>query len=462
MARDYFQDIMPPSGDERSRAPSQANAEETRIPIHAGSQETPSSARSIRNISIPNREGRRPMSDMRDTREVPTVGRGQPRPPRQFSRRWIWGLAGLCLLVLAALLLLALRSTLITVTPRSHTVVFDQSAQFSAFPVATAASGTLAYSVQVTDLEDSEVVPSQGTVHAEDKASGTITVYNNYSAATIRLIKNTRFQAPDGLIFRAPADVVIPGKTGGTAGQVSVTVIADQPGEQYNVAPISRFTLPGLKSASAEYAQVYAASTAAMSGGFSGDRPGVDPAALAAAVSTVRDRLDQKAHDAAHAATAATTVFPDLMAITYQDLPDTSEAGGGVRIHESAHVQIPVFDSSLLAQAVASAVSADAGNSSLHIVPGANFGAHATSTVTVLGTDPLQFTLVGTAQLVWDVDTGALAAALAGRDQGAFQTIVKGFPGIQEARARIEPFWSSTFPKDPTAIQVEVVAPTAQ
>ena len=90
------------------------------------------------------------------------------------------------------------------------------------------------------------------------KASGSITVYNNYSTASVKLIKNTRFQTPAGLIFRVPADVVIPGKQGSTPGQVTVTVFADQVGQQYNIGPTPRLTVPGLQSNAAMYAQIYA------------------------------------------------------------------------------------------------------------------------------------------------------------------------------------------------------------
>ena len=71
----------------------------------------------------------------------------------------------------------------------------------------------------------------------------------------------------------------------------------------------------------------------------------------------------------------------------------------------------------------------------------------------------MQFSLDGTAQLVWKVDTALLAEALLGRDESAFQAIVESFPGIEEAHARIEPFWSNAFPGDATAIKVRVEEP---
>ena len=37
--------------------------------------------------------------------------------------------------------------------------------------------------------------------------------------------------------------------------------------------------------------------------------------------------------------------------------------------------------------------------------------------------------------------------------------IVEGFAGIEEAHARIEPFWKSSFPEDPSAIKIKVKEP---
>lgn len=390
---------------------------------------------------------------------MPPYEAAPSRAPRKFSRWILWAVALIAVIVLGVLGLFEFRKTTVTVTPRTQTITFDQTEQFVAYPVATAATGTLAYTVQASDLQESEVVPTQGTEHADVKASGNITVFNDYSTSPVKLIATTRFATPDGLIFRVPADIVVPGKNGSTPGQVSVTVSADQSGDSYNVGPVSRFTLPGLKSNAAMYANVYAQSSAAMTGGFSGDRPAAAPGAITAAQAEVRAKLAQEAQALAQS-TASTTVFANLMQVTYQDLPETTEAGGGVRIHEQAHVEIAEFDAGAFAQAVAQGASANAEGSSITFVPGAGLIENETNaTSTTLGTDPIEFTFSGAGQLVWSVDAQALASALAGRDQGAFNTIVNGFPGVQEAHARIEPFWKSTFPSNPADIFVQIETP---
>ena len=65
----------------------------------------------------------------------------------------------------------------------------------------------------------------------------------------------------------------------------------------------------------------------------------------------------------------------------------------------------------------------------------------------------------GNAVLVWTVDAAELEAALAGRDESTFQTIINGFASIQQARSRIEPFWNSSFPSNTADIKVDIVSP---
>ena len=463
MAKDYFQDITPPSTSAPaapSRVPEPRPAPSAQPPATPGE-------RTIRNIQVEKRfrpagqESVRIGSD--DIRGATDIPRIPPQHPRAPSRLWIWGAVALSLAVLAAIALVAFRPTTVTVTPRSQSVVFDASAHFAAYPAATAASGTLSYVLEINDLEDSAVVPTTGSTHVEDRASGTIIAVNEYSAQSVKLIKNTRFATSEGLIFRVPADVVVPGKKGATAGEISITVIADEAGEAYNVGPQAKLTIPGLKSTPDMYAKVYARSTTAMRGGFAGDRPGTAPGALDSARADVRNRLDEKARATVRArADDPTITFPGLLHVVYESLPDTIEGGGGLRIHERAHVELPVFPADIFARIVAESVSADAEQGGITFKAASDLVAHLESAAGVsLADKPLDFTLAGGAQLVWNIDAPSLRDALAGRDEAAFQTIVNGFPAIQEASARIEPFWKNAFPADPSDIKVRVKEPEA-
>jgi hypothetical protein len=123
----------------------------------------------------------------------------------------------------------------------------------------------------VRDFETSGTISS-----SNQKAHGEITIYNEFSSSPQPLVATTRFEAPDGKIFRLVSGVVVPGmeKVGSEnkAGAIEAQVIADQAGEEYNIEA-SSFTIPGFKgSGSGKYEKIYAKSSRSMTGGGDGDQ----------------------------------------------------------------------------------------------------------------------------------------------------------------------------------------------
>ncbi len=448
MARNYIQDITP-QGEEPEPKPQREKA-----PLEERSIRDfkPSAAR-VRLQTPPPR-----LADVRQEYAAEAV-------PKKGARWGVWIAALIALIVLVGVaVLILLPSTTITIVPRSHVMPFDATSPLTAYPAASAATGTIPYTIVTQVFEDSTVVAASGTERAEEKATGTVTVYNEYSDQPVRLIKNTRFQSPTGLVYRIPASVDVPGKTAAAPGTITITVFADQTGPSYNIGPTDKFTLPGLKSSAEMYEKVYAKSTQAFSGGFSGERPAVSQSVLDASKTEVRGRLNEKARQLAQTAPNGTIAFPGLMAVSFETLPPTNEAGGGVRIVERATVTMPTFQADSFARSIAQAVSADAEGQMVAISFANDVSAQPVSELMVadLGQQPITFTINGRGQLTWSVDTMALAEALAGREESAFETIIQGFPAVEEARARITPFWKHAFPQSPAKIKVMVEEPQAQ
>jgi len=358
------------------------------------------------------------------------------------------------------MLFVALRPSRVTVVPRTHALSFSNET-FSAYPEATAIEGALTYQVETIELDDTEIVPSDGVVQASEKASGNITIVNNHQTTPLRLLKNTRFASASGQIFRAPAEVMVPAKVGSTAGRIEITVVADQPGEASNV-PAGKFTLPGLQSSGNMYRDVYAESSSSMSGGFVGERPGVAPGALESAIAEVRTRLEAKIMERVAEFNSEKIVFSDLMQITYRSMPNTTEAEGKVRIHEVATVLLPVFESGNFTREVTRSAVSDTENLQVRLLRSDTFRATSLATTSNIGVDAVSFSLSGNALLVWDVDEAELQDALAGKDEGAFEAVVGSFPGIEEARARIEPFWKNSFPTKGSSIKIDIKDPSIE
>jgi hypothetical protein len=104
----------------------------------------------------------------------------------------------------------------------------------------------------------------------ESRAEGIIRLYNDYSTATQTLIARTRFISADRKQFRTPVQVVIPGRRQETGrwvpGTVDIKVIADQPGEEFNISP-TFFSIPGFLGL-ARFHKIYARSYQPMTGGM--------------------------------------------------------------------------------------------------------------------------------------------------------------------------------------------------
>lgn len=125
-------------------------------------------------------------------------------------------------------------------------------------------------------------------------ASGKITIYNTTNGDW-PLIASTRFQTEDGIVFRIPAEIIVPPATTAGPGQIEAFVVADQTdafggivGERGNIGP-SKFSLPGLKGSS--QSKVYAESKEAFSGGITDYVTFVTPEDIEAAKAKIRDEL---------------------------------------------------------------------------------------------------------------------------------------------------------------------------
>jgi hypothetical protein len=101
-------------------------------------------------------------------------------------------------------------------------------------------------------------------------STGTVTVYNEYYNPGFTLIAGSRIVSSGNLVFKTTVNVFVPAYLTPMGdppqiGQVNVNVVADQVGEQYNVA-VGTFSIPSINNV-----KVYAKSTSAFAGGTSKD-----------------------------------------------------------------------------------------------------------------------------------------------------------------------------------------------
>lgn len=393
-----------------------------------------------------------------DSEEDDGGGPQYPRPmrTRRSRGRFPYGLAIGALVVVAgaAGVLHAFAGAKVEVTP-----VVNQTTVSGEF-VATASAGDLPFSIVTAETVASVDVPAEGTTEADDPAQGVITVYNAQDKAQ-QLIKNTRFESPQGLIFRIRDSITVPAGTATDPGELKVTVYADEGGERYNIGP-SSFTVPGL-AGSATYDLVYARSAEPMTGGFSGVRPSVGAATKAQKYEALKPTIDAELATAlAGQVPEGYVLLPGASWTSYVPQPDVA-AAGTVSVRQKGIATAVVFPESALAKAIAfRTLGAYDGQP-------VTLGESPTLALTsVSGTAPatsdqnFSFSLLGGAKIIWEVDPAKISGAVAGKSRDAARTVLLGFPEVEKAYMVVRPFWAGGFPADPADIEVEVADPEAE
>ena len=145
-------------------------------------------------------------------------------------------------------------------------------------------------------ITEKDFRPATGEEEIKEKARGQIVIYNAFSSENQVLVKRTRFETPDGKIYRIPGQITVPGaeiKDGKIIpSSVEAEVFADQPGEEYNIG-LADFTIPGFKG-TARYSKFYARSKTSMEGGFTGTARVVSDKDAEEAKISLKNKLAEK------------------------------------------------------------------------------------------------------------------------------------------------------------------------
>lgn len=347
-------------------------------------------------------------------------------------------------------------SAKIEVTP--HTVSADVRGSFTA----TKSSGDLPFEIITVQKIASQPIKGSGTKTISIVASGTITLYNQQSAAQ-RLVTNTRFATASGLIFRIRSAVTIPGGSAAKPGSVTAKVYADQAGSTYNIAP-TPFTVPGLAGTS-QADKVYARSTSVMTGGASGNVPVVD----ATLEAKTRGELDvalapDLAESLQEKVPQGYTLLSGASATTYEALAsEPSTEAGMVVIREQGAATAVVFPSVALAHAIAVSQREQFPGYQSEPLSFADSGTLALSPENGLpspATESFSFALSGVASLVYTIDLARIATTVSGKTKEAARVALSNYPEVgYGTRIILRPFWRQTFPDDPASISVTVREP---
>ncbi len=418
----------------------------------------PPQDRSIRNIPInTNRQPPREYSDLER----------QIRPPHRSGRRaiFIWGIiiVAICA-ALGVLLSTVFQNTTIVLYP--HTQSITQNVSLTLEPVQNA--GSTAYQTLSLTRSATTTVTASGTQYVSTAASGVITIYNTYSTKAVKLVTSTRFQAPNGNIYRIHSSVTVPGETAGIdgatqSGSVSALVYADKPGAAYNLTNPTTFTIPGFKG-QPEYTGFSAQSQESISGGFTGNEPAVSKSDMANAESLLQQSLNSALGGAVTGGIPTGFILiPGSAQTTYTDIAQGSANASSsvVTLSQNATESAAIVRQTDLASAVARQVVATYNGEPVDFVSPPAVALASSTTPNITG--PLTITVIAPLTLIWQINQQAVKQALLGKPKSSFESIIQAFqPSVDQAEAKVRPFWSSTFPTDPNKISITLSQPQGQ
>lgn len=187
-----------------------------------------------------------------------------------FGKKLFFAISLATLLVVGIVLFLILPTVAVVVEPKTQLVTQDIDLIIDK-TISEVDKNELKVPGKLIEVskEATKEFSATGKKQIKEKASGTITVYNEWDSQSQTLVENTRFISDNGKLFKSAKTVVAPGfkRSAGQdiAGSTTVTVVADEPGEESNIKP-SRFSIPGLKG-TIKYDKIYGVSIKPMAGG---------------------------------------------------------------------------------------------------------------------------------------------------------------------------------------------------
>jgi len=379
-----------------------------------------------------------------------------------FARKIFWWGSPLVLILIAFAVLQFMSSSVITISPKQQTVPID--VKLSASISATTSPSALTYQIITLNSIDSEIVVATGTVKTTPKkASGQITIFNNFGSAIQTLVKNTRFETPDGLIYRVQNTVNVPGSTvsaGKTVpGSMTVTVVADQVGSKYNI-DMTDFTIPGFKTDTARYTKIFSRSKTAMTGGADANSLGVSEDARKAAEASIQDRLKTSLLNQVQSQkTANSIIFDGASKISFQRLADTPGVDAQhVVIREQGTISSVVFDKKMIGKTLLSeAIAKVGGSAEIRGLETLKFSVATSSASSVWPVKAFTFNLSGSIDVVGAVDAKKLLNDVLGTPRSDFAKLLTNYPTVEKANAVVRPFWKTAFPSDASKIKVEII-----
>lgn len=357
----------------------------------------------------------------------------------------------LVIVIGGSLLTFVFNSATVTIVPKHEDLAdFRKTVTFALPEVDT--ENTVLYTLATTSLSKSKTLALTESKKVEAKASGKMVIYNNYSAESQRLIKNTRFESAAGKIYRINQSVTVPGKSGSTPGSVEVTIYADSTGPEYNSSPTD-FTIPGFKGLP-QFTGFYGRSNGSITGGASGNTTSASIADINAAKDELALELAQDVKEELSKKKMEGYVgLYSAIDVSYND-NEQALLQGSTSVYEVTATGYLMFaKGDEFAHFVAQSVR-DYKGAPVRLDDTDKLTYSRKDTDRLSQVQTLDILVEGSPRVVFLTDESALKSLVAGKKRSEFTALMKGIDSIVGAEISFSPLWLSSFPDDTSKISI--------
>ena len=298
---------------------------------------------------------------------------------------------------------------------------------------------------------------SSGEKDVFQKAKGKIIIYNNFNTSSQALVATTRFQTPEGMVFRIIKIIVVPGatKVGDKLepGEIEVEVIADRAGEQYNIEP-SEFKIPGFLG-TLKYQGFYAKSFEKFSGGFIGKTDVVIKEDIEKAGSLVKDEAVNEIRKEV-ALLSNFKILDEILNIELELTPDSNKTGDlekEFKVGYRAELKTIAFREGDVAKFISEYIK----NSQSLQVREKGLRIDYRETKFDKENNELSLKLESSGQTTKNIDIEKIISEIVGRKNHEAEIYLSDLKEIESADIYLSPFWVRSIPKNRERVKIQVV-----
>lgn len=321
-------------------------------------------------------------------------------------------------------------------------------------PIQVGEKGSFAFQTVNTEAVRTKSLPKTTTTIVDKKATGEITIYNNYSTAPQRLVKFTRFETKEKKIYKIIDSVTIPGKTTDAPGQIKAKVVAESEGPEYNI-DATEFTIPGFKGKE-QYTTIYAKTFSAIVGGSSGSKAIVALTDLNAAKDEIAQNLRENLKKDFAAKTYENKVpLIESISVKIEDNSENILRGESDIYSAKGFGTMALIEESQLSKFILASEGDVERSLEYRFSPSSNFSLSIKKDTPLLASSTLSLSATGKARIIFSTDYKKLQDNLVGKTRKDFSTVISGDKTISSATVSIFPPWKGGLPAHKDGITIK-------